>query len=56
MKRILQFLRGPQFPVCSLCSELIEIETANIDENGKAVHEECYVLKMLERTKKPPTV
>jgi hypothetical protein len=32
----------PSF-LCELCSEHVELETANTDEKGKAVHEECYV-------------
>jgi hypothetical protein len=30
-------------PICALCSEHIELETANTDEKGQAVHEDCYV-------------
>ena len=37
------------FPICSLCNEAVEIETAKTDENGDAVHEECYVLKIQSR-------
>jgi hypothetical protein len=41
-----------RFPICSLCNGPIELETGKTDENGDAVHEECYVLKMqAERTK-----
>jgi hypothetical protein len=35
-----------RFPLCSLCHEPIEAETAKTDENGNAVHEECYTLTM----------
>jgi hypothetical protein len=35
-----------RFPLCSLCHEPVEVEIAKIDENGNAVHEECYTLKM----------
>jgi len=31
------------YPICPLCNEHIEIETANTNEKGKAVHEDCYV-------------
>jgi hypothetical protein len=40
-----------RFPICSLCNEPVELETSKTDENGRAVHEECYTLKMQsERT------
>jgi hypothetical protein len=35
-----------QFPICSLCNEPVEVETAKTDEKGNAVHEDCYVLEM----------
>lgn len=31
------------YVVCSLCAKPIELETANTDERGQAVHEDCYV-------------
>jgi hypothetical protein len=31
------------YPACALCNQRVELETAKTDENGKAVHEECYV-------------
>ena len=37
--------RSSQLPICSLCHETVKIETAKTDEDGKAVHEECYALK-----------
>jgi hypothetical protein len=33
-------------PVCSICDESVQLETSKTDENGRAVHEECYVLKV----------
>jgi hypothetical protein len=30
-------------PLCELCKKPIELTTTKIDENGKPVHEECYV-------------
>jgi hypothetical protein len=42
------------FP-CSICNELVELETAKVDETGKPVHEECYVQKViLEKSVRPP--
>jgi hypothetical protein len=36
---------------CVICSKSVSLEVARIDENGQAVHEECY----MERVKaKPP--
>jgi hypothetical protein len=32
----------------------VEVEAATIDENGEAIHEECWLLKMrLEQAQKP---
>jgi hypothetical protein len=33
--------------ICPLCSQPIELETANTDEKGQAVHEDCYVALIL---------
>jgi hypothetical protein len=41
MRSHLRFV--PKFLVCSVCNELVELETTMIDESGKPVHEECYV-------------
>jgi hypothetical protein len=46
MARIRQFTSRPRFPMCSLCNEPVELESAKTDEDGKVVHEECYVLRM----------
>jgi hypothetical protein len=35
---------------CSLCGNRVRLETSNTDELGKAVHEECYVLTIVQRT------
>jgi len=44
---------GPQFvrdafepPRCILCDNLVLLGSSKTDENGKAVHEECYLLRM----------
>lgn len=29
--------------VCQICKKPVILETARIDERGKAVHEECYL-------------
>lgn len=30
-------------PVCPICQRPVELESAKTDENGKAIHEDCYV-------------
>jgi hypothetical protein len=32
--------------LCSICAELISLEHCQIDEDGKAMHPQCYVIKM----------
>lgn len=33
-------------PRCSLCNKPVELRIAKTDEGGKAIHEECYLLRM----------
>jgi hypothetical protein len=33
--------------ICLICTEPVPLETSNTDEKGRAVHEECYVLKTI---------
>jgi hypothetical protein len=49
------FMTGPvlQEFCCAICSKPVELRTANTDENGKIVHEECYVREMMVITKRP---
>jgi hypothetical protein len=45
--------RDPEMPdylLCSICDNPVQIETSKTDELGKAVHAECYVLKITQRT------
>jgi hypothetical protein len=42
-----------RLPICSLCNEPVEIETAKTDENGDAVHGDCYVVKIRPKTSQP---
>jgi len=38
---------GPFFiVVCSICRKRVNVKTSKTDENGYAVHEECYVSKI----------
>ena len=40
---------------CSLCQMPVPLESSKTDENGKAVHEECYMLRLrLEQATTPP--
>lgn len=32
--------------ICSICQKRVNVETSKTDENGHAVHEECYVSKI----------
>ena len=32
--------------VCWLCNKEVPLETATTDENGRVMHEECYVLRL----------
>jgi hypothetical protein len=38
--------RPAHLPTCSVCSGPVSLETSKTDEHGKAVHEDCYVLKI----------
>jgi hypothetical protein len=40
-------IRQPFWHTCHLCNESVNLQTAKSDENGKAVHEECYIQKTL---------
>jgi len=37
-------------PSCRLCRKPVPLETSNTDQEGKAVHQECYVA-VLSRTR-----
>ncbi len=39
-----------QLPGCCICNSPVPLETSRTDENGQAVHEECYVLKVCGAT------
>ena len=56
MPQFLRFIRSLRLPNCSICNERVELETAKTDEDGKAVHEDCYVQRMIRlREITPPT-
>jgi|HubBroStandDraft_6_1064221.scaffolds.fasta_scaffold785987_2 hypothetical protein len=51
MPNVLQF----KPPLCGICNKPVELDIAVTDQDGKPVHEECYVLKVRqEDAKKPP--
>lgn len=33
-------------PTCPVCNERVELETSKTDEDGQAIHEECYLRKL----------
>jgi hypothetical protein len=33
-------------PACAICDKPVPLETAKSDEDGRPVHEQCYVLKL----------
>ncbi len=39
------FPESPLF-LCCLCGDPVDLRTAKTDEYGKAIHEDCYVLRM----------
>jgi hypothetical protein len=38
-------------PMCAICNEPVDLRTAKTNDEGQAVHEECYAMKI----KNPPT-
>ena len=40
---------GQWRPECALCRESVELEESKTDEHGEAIHEECYVSKLVGR-------
>jgi hypothetical protein len=43
----LRFIHELRLPKCNICHEPVELETAKTDEDGRAVHEECYVSRIM---------
>ena len=39
-------------PICAVCHQPVPLNDAKADEDGKAVHEECYLVKL--GMSKPP--
>ena len=55
MRTLLRFIHDVRLPKCSICNEPVEIKSAKTDENGKAVHEDCYVRVMRLKSITPPS-
>lgn len=41
---------------CSVCNKPVDLKTTKTDDHGKAVHEECYVLRQALKDATQPTV
>ena len=54
MPKVLEFFRRFRLPKCNICNRAVELETAKTDEDGKAVHEECYVRIIRLKAITPP--
>jgi hypothetical protein len=52
MPIVLNFSREPL--LCGICNKPLDPKIAVTDQDGQPVHEECYVLKLQQDTKKPP--
>jgi hypothetical protein len=35
-------------PACAICGQPVSLETGKADEDGRSVHEQCYVMKLKE--------
>jgi hypothetical protein len=40
---------------CAICGRPVSLETAKFSENGKPVHEECYLAKIKGELRKSPS-
>ena len=54
MRTLLRFIHNVRLPKCSICNEPVESKTSKTDENGKAVHEDCYIRRMRLKEIIPP--
>jgi hypothetical protein len=52
---MLSFIRSLRLPSCAFCDEPVEPITAATDENGKTVHEDCFVRKRRLKEITPPS-
>jgi hypothetical protein len=47
--------RRPALPAYPICNKEVQLETAKTDEVGRALHEECYLLRLNLRRSTTPT-
>ncbi|HEV2399378.1 MAG TPA: hypothetical protein VGS27_20695 [Candidatus Sulfotelmatobacter sp.] len=46
-QNVSQKFKGKSSPLlCRVCGKPVPVETANTDDGGNAIHEDCYVLKL----------
>ena len=54
MTQVSQLASKSRFLRCALCNEPVDLRAAKTDEDGRAVHEECYLLRMQMKRAMPP--
>ncbi len=37
-------------PRCAICTEFVNLEESKTDERGQAIHEECYVQRVVKKS------
>lgn len=40
---------------CSICNKPVDLENAKIDDEGRAVHSDCYVLSVIAKDSPGPS-
>ena len=53
--RAVPVLKRPALPACPICNKEVQLETAKTDEVGRALHKECYLLRLYLRRSTTPT-
>jgi hypothetical protein len=38
------------YPTCSFCNDPLETADAKTDDDGKTMHEECYILSIIRKS------
>ena len=41
--------------ICSICQQPVAVENSKTDENGQAIHEDCYLQRLLAPLDDPPS-
>lgn len=44
---------GPPFRLCWICGKVLDLGNCQVNEHGNAVHENCYVVAMLNSKPQP---